>query len=116
MNVEHAIELIQIKEVKKLSKKKLSTLLTPYELDYCQLHKKRGLEPVAARIAAKKALEKIIPLKDWLEAEVQKDNNGKPTLCLSGKAKTLFKKKKLKRIALSLSHTKEEAIASLICQ
>lgn len=111
----HAIELVSVSEVKAFSCKKLESLLTPYELNYCQMHKKRASEHVAARLAAKQAFNKLIPLEDWKEIEVQKDENGKPTLHLSGKAQINFKEKKLTHLCLSLSHTQEEAIASLIC-
>lgn len=115
MNYLHAIELIDVSEVKRFSGKKLASLLTPYERDYCRLNKRRQDEHVAARLAAKKAFAKLIPLANWQELEIQKDENGKPVVLLSGKAKEAFKKKKLKTICLSLSHTQEEAIASLFC-
>ncbi len=115
MNYLHAIELIDVSEVKRFSGKKLASLLTPYERDYCQLHKKRQYEHIAARLAAKKAFDKLIPLADWQELEIQKDKNGKPIAHLLGQAKAAFKKKKLKTICLSLSHTQQEAIASLFC-
>lgn len=114
MNLHHSLEIISITEVKNLSEKKLETILTPFEKEYCQAQKKRSLEHIAARLAAKKALAKIIPLEDMLDVEIQKDPNGKPLIRLSGPALKEFEKLKANKILISLSHTEEEGIASLI--
>lgn len=52
----------------------------------------------------------------WKEVEVKNNLLGKPEMVLSGKARTLAKKRGVKRIFLSLSHTKELAQASVILE
>jgi holo-[acyl-carrier protein] synthase len=78
---------------------------------------------LAARFAAKEAVSKLLGLGihhrdgvDWLEIEVLSGERGDPTLQLSGRAAARAQELGLREIALSLSHTREHAIAFVVGQ
>lgn len=110
----HAIELVEISEVSEAPSGWEAVHLTPAEIAYCSQNKRRRTEHEAARLAAKRALRKICPGADWLEMEILKDESGKPEIHFSGKTAGILKEKGVSRSLLSLSHTKETALASLI--
>lgn len=116
MKWQHAIELVETSEVRRLGKKKLGSYLTTRELAYCAWNQRRHWEHAAARIAAKRALRKIAPQAAWLEMEIHKEESGKPYFQFTGRTGALLKRRKIKQVHLSLSHTPEAALASLICQ
>jgi holo-[acyl-carrier protein] synthase len=95
-------------------------LFTPAEIQYCQTQRypERHL---AARFAAKEALLKALPgpkLRSipWKEIESEHDQNGKPQLQLSGSLRELALKLSVTRIHLSLSHTKDSALAVVLLE
>ena len=106
------IDLIEIKRIKRLIKNKsfLNRVFSKEEISYCE-KKVNKHEHYAARFAAKEAVWKSlageykIALKNIV---VQNINNGKPVVKLKS-----IKVKKLKRlkIEVSLSHTKDYAVA-----
>jgi holo-[acyl-carrier protein] synthase len=76
---------------------------------------------LAARFAAKEAVSKLLGCGiqhrdgvDWLEIEVLSGERGDPTLQLSGRAAVRAQELGLREIALSLSHTREHAIAVVV--
>jgi len=85
---------------------------------------------LAARWAAKEAVAKLLGVglrglgaaakpRDavaWTEIEVLSDPHGRPALTLYGSAAERFNALALGPIALSLSHTREHAIASAVAQ
>jgi holo-[acyl-carrier protein] synthase len=52
----------------------------------------------------------------WQDVEVENDELGKPQFRLTAAALEKFKKKKLKRVLLSLSHTKDMAVALVVIE
>jgi holo-[acyl-carrier protein] synthase len=89
----------------------------------------RGRTPsLAARWAAKEAAAKLLGVglrglgaadrpRDaiaWVEVEVLGDAQGRPTLALRGRAAERATALGLREIAISLSHTREHAIASVV--
>ncbi|MBK9713932.1 MAG: holo-ACP synthase [Kouleothrix sp.] len=89
----------------------------------------RGRAPsLAARWAAKEAAAKLLGVGlrgigaagrasgavAWTEIEVLSDAQGRPTLTLYGAAADRARAMRLGQIALSLSHTREHAIASVV--
>jgi holo-[acyl-carrier protein] synthase len=52
----------------------------------------------------------------WKEIEIKKDNLDKPIICLSGKASEIVSKRRITAINLSISHTKQLAIAQVIIE
>ncbi|MCJ7459522.1 MAG: holo-ACP synthase [candidate division Zixibacteria bacterium] len=113
------IDLIEIKRVKKVKekwgKRFLERVYTPKELEYC-LKKRYPENSLAGRFAAKEAVMKALGTGlssgvSWREIEILNDKKGKPEVLLYGKTKKLLGKKK---VLISISHTKEDAIAQAI--
>lgn len=75
-------------------------------------------ESLAARFAAKEAVMKVLGRGltevDWREIEVVSGHNRQPELRLHGGAQQLAQTLGLREWALSLSHTREHAIAFVI--
>ena len=70
---------------------------------------------LAARFAGKEAVIKALGMPDmgvaWKEIEILSDSNGKPLVRLYGKAQNQARSLGLANLAISLSHSKEYAIA-----
>jgi holo-[acyl-carrier protein] synthase len=97
----------------------LRRVFTAAEIAYCEGRRNR-LESYAARLAAKEALLKALGTGwgrglRWVEIEVARDAAGQPTLQLTGKAGALATARGVTQIRLSLSHTREHALASVVC-
>lgn len=73
---------------------------------------------LAARFAAKEAVMKALGTGargvGWKEIEVMPDSRGKPTLRLSGRAEERARLLGARAWEISLSHTRELAIASVV--
>ena len=95
-------------------------VFTELEQDYCNALKNFG-ESYTARYAAKEAFFKALgtgwrgELK-FTEVEVVNDELGKPSINLYGEAKRMAEEMGVKSIHVSLSHTKQTAIAYLILE
>jgi holo-[acyl-carrier protein] synthase len=92
----------------------LKRVYTERELAYC-----RGqVNSLAARWAAKEATAKAlgtgIGAVSWQEIEVISQTNQQPTIRLHGAAATLAEQLGLSGFAVSLSHTKDYAIAFVV--
>ncbi len=90
------------------------------EIDYCET-KTNKAENYAARFAAKEAFFKALGtgwrgLMAFNEVEVVNDELGKPTINLLGKAIDILTERKIKTIHISLSHTREMAMATVILE
>lgn len=90
------------------------------EIVYCE-SKANKAENYAARFAAKEAFVKALGtgLRGEMfinEIEVVNDDLGKPTIRLSGKAAETISTKNIKTIHVSLSHTKEMAMATVVLE
>jgi len=90
------------------------------EIVYCE-EKANKAESFAARFAAKEAFFKALGT-GWRggmafnEVEVLNDELGKPTLNVFGKTAEIIREKKIKIIHVSLSHTKEMAMAMVVLE
>jgi holo-[acyl-carrier protein] synthase len=77
-----------------------------------------NVESLAARFAAKEAASKAlgcgIGQVSWLDIEVTRNSDHQPELNLRGAAQVLAKKLKLTTWSISLSHTRQNAIAMVI--
>ena len=85
-------------------------VFTQSEADYCRTRKSAA--SWAARFAAKEALGKALHVLEhppsWTEVEVLRDERGRPSLKLHGRALELSRGA---RVELSLSHTHRYAVA-----
>lgn len=98
----------------------LAKVFSDGEIAYCE-RKANKAESFAARFAAKEAFFKALGT-GWRggmafhEVEVECDELGKPEIKLSGKTKESLQNRNIKSIHLSLSHTKESAVAMVILE
>ncbi len=106
--------------IEKHGQRFLRRVFTENEIRYCE-SKANRIERYAARFAAKEAALKAIGTGwrhgvAWTDIEVRREPGGRPTIAFSGKAAEFAARMKVKRAALSLSHTKEQAVASVILE
>jgi holo-[acyl-carrier protein] synthase len=95
-------------------------IFTPAEMRYCDSKRNRA-ERYAARFAAKEAAVKALGTGwsqgvAWREVEVRREPGGRPTLHFTGVAAQHAQRLGMKRAALSLTHTKEQAMAQVILE
>ena len=98
----------------------LERVFTEAEIRYCR-SKQNAAERFAARFAAKEAGLKAIGTGwrrgvAWKDVEVRREPGGRPTIAFSGKAAEFAAKLGVTRASLSISHTKEHAIAEVILE
>jgi holo-[acyl-carrier protein] synthase len=98
----------------------LNRIFTEGEIQYCE-SKANRVERYAARFAAKEAGMKAIGTGwnhgvRWRDIEVARKPGGRPTLLLHGKAAEFAAKLGATNIALSLTHTEEQAMAQVILE
>ena len=94
----------------------LRRIYTPDEIEYC-----RGRAPnLAARFAAKEATMKALGTGvrgvAWKDIEVIRQPSGAPSIKLHGRAKARARRLGVREIALSLSHSREYAVAFVVTQ
>ena len=95
-------------------------IYTPLEIAYVE-RKANRFERYAARFAAKEAGMKAIGTGwshgvHWKDFEVTNLPSGQPTLRLHGVAAQIAEKRGVRKIALSLTHTAELAMAHVILE
>ena len=98
----------------------LQRIFTEGEIQYCE-SKVNRVERYAARFAAKEAGMKAIGTGwnhgvRWRDIEVARKPGGRPTLLLHGKAAEFAAKLGATNVALSLTHTAEQAMAQVILE
>ncbi|HXX28032.1 MAG TPA: holo-[acyl-carrier-protein] synthase [Terriglobales bacterium] len=98
----------------------LRRVFTEGEIGYCDRKAKRA-EHYAARFAAKEAAMKAIGTGwnhgvKWRDFEVCRMPGGRPTLSFHDRAAEFAARLGTKRVALSLSHTEQYAIAQVILE
>ena len=114
------IDIVEIKRLEKTSKRWgkafLKKVYTQRELDYA--HGKRfPYQHLAARFAAKEAIFKALgevetDFVGWKNVEILNDGNGKPVVHWHGAAEKSRKKRGVRGVVVSLSHTENYAVAS----
>ena len=92
----------------------LNRVYTEAELEICQ----GRIQSLAARFAAKEAVMKVLGTGakgvSWHEIEILADGNGKPLVKLYGRAKNKAEELNLSEFSVSLSDTKQHAVAVAI--
>jgi holo-[acyl-carrier protein] synthase len=117
-NVRIGVDIIEIARVgaavARHGERFLSRVYTAAEREYCQ----GSVAALAARWAAKEAAAKALGtgVGDvcWREIEVVCGEQGAPSLRLHGQAKALAAALGITQVAVSLSHSREQAIAVVI--
>lgn len=118
------IDLVEVSRIaaciERFGQRFLERVFTADEIRYCRA-KANFAERFAARFAAKEAGLKAIGTGwrrgvAWREVEVRREPGGRPLLQYSGRAAEFARQLGVVRTQLSLSHTKEHAIASVILE
>ncbi len=112
------VDIVEIARIEKAITRRgdgfLHRVYTEPELKLC--HEKSA--SLAARFAGKEAIIKAIGTRNngigWREIEILAEPNGKPLVYLHGKAQNQADSLDLDRLAISLSHSKEYAIAFVV--
>jgi holo-[acyl-carrier protein] synthase len=118
-------DLIETKRIEvsidRFGERFLERVFTTGEIAYCLRKKKNAAESFAARFAAKEAGAKALGTGisrgvTWKELEVRREANGRPTLHLSGRAAELAGAMGVRRMQLSLTHSRELAMAVVVVE
>ena len=114
-------EVPRIREsIERFGDRFLRRIFTDGEIRYCE-QKATRFESYAARFAAKEAGMKALGTGwsrgvRWRDIEVVRPKGQRPTIQFHGEAAVIATKLGTKNIALSLTHTREEALAHVILE
>jgi holo-[acyl-carrier protein] synthase len=114
-------EVPRIREsIERFGDRFLRRIFTEGEINYCE-QKATRFESYAARFAAKEAGMKALGTGwshgiRWRDIEVVRPKGQRPTIKFHGQAAVLADKLGTKNIALSLTHTSEQALAHVILE
>jgi holo-[acyl-carrier protein] synthase len=115
------IETRRVQEsIERFGDRFLERIFTAGEIAYCA-RKKNAAESFAARFAAKEAAAKALGTGishgvSWKEFEVRREASGRPTMHLSGRAADLAEAMGVRRMQLSLTHSRELALAVVVAE
>jgi holo-[acyl-carrier protein] synthase len=113
------VEVYRIAQTIERTPRFAERVYTETERAYCDAKGAAAAQSYAGRFAAKEAFLKALKTGwrgkiTWHNIEILPDEQGVPTLNLSGEASTLFGKSGAARAHLSISHTAEHAVAQVI--
>ncbi len=120
--IAHGVDMVACSRLKEAidrhGERFLQRVFTPAELEYC-CGKKREIEHLAGRFAAKEAVLKVLGTGwrdgiNWTDIEVRNLPSGQPQAFLSNRTRELAEAMGLTKILISISHIKTHAIASAI--
>ncbi|MBA7563282.1 Holo-[acyl-carrier-protein] synthase [subsurface metagenome] len=118
------IDLVKIERIEKVIKKWgdnfTSRVFTLLEREYCEKKKGNKYQSYAGRFAAKEALLKSLGLGlkgvNWKEIEIENNELGQSIIETSGKLKKIASEKRVSKYFITISHTKDYAIAQVILE
>ncbi len=116
------VDIIEISRIKRAIERNanfINKMFSKNEIEYLQSRNMRA-ESVAGRFAAKEAVAKALGTGfrgfDFKDIEIDITTLGKPIVLLKGKAKKMDKRWGKYKIHLSISHSRENAIAYAILE
>lgn len=115
------IDIVELGRFKKrLSPDLIQELFLPDETSYCQTQR-HNEENFAGRFAAKEAVFKALGAGleqglRWHDVEVCKESSGAVRLEFSGRASELAAQKKVTHSHVSISHSRQNAIAMVVLE
>jgi holo-[acyl-carrier protein] synthase len=118
------VDLIEIERIahsiERYGERFLRRIYTDHEIAYCS-KKRSSAESFAARFAAKEAGAKALGTGisrgvTWIEFQVARQPGGRPVLELRGRAALLARELGVKNISLSLTHTGNLAMATVMME
>jgi holo-[acyl-carrier protein] synthase len=106
--------------IERFGQRFIARIFTEGEIRYCE-SKANRVERYAARFAAKEAGMKALGTGwnhgvRWRDLEVHRQPGGRPTLAFHGKAAEFAANMGVTNVALSLTHTANEAMAQVILE
>ncbi len=123
MNViAHGVDFVEIKRISELVDRYgedfLNRVFTPGEQTYSR-GRKRELEHLAGRFAAKEAVLKVIGTGwrngiAWTDVEVVNAPSGQPSIILAGRCAEIAAELGIEKVLISISHTDTHAMASAV--
>ena len=124
MKIYQGADIVEISKLKKVfthNRDFAEDIFTEKEREYC-LSKKDPFPHFAARFAAKEAGLKALGMgmsgtgidHSFQEIEIVRSKSGKPELFLSGWTRNISRKKNIKQLTVSLSHSADYALATVI--
>ena len=114
------VDIIEIPRIQRVldryGQRFLDRIFTPDEISYC-----RGRAPnLAGRFAAKEATMKALGTGargvSWKDIEVIRAESGAPSVKLHGRAEKRAKRLQVGELSLSMSHSREYAVAFVVAQ
>jgi holo-[acyl-carrier protein] synthase len=122
MSLSHGIDMVDCRRLRELidryGERFLHRIFSRRELEYC-LGKKREIEHLSGRFAAKEAVLKLLGTglrrgMSWTEIEILNEQSGQPRVHLSGRCRQIADERNLEEIVVSISHIETHAIASAV--
>ena len=122
IHVYQGVDLVEIPKFADLflrNRELVSEIFTEGERKYC-LSMKEPYKHFAGRFAAKEACMKALGMglsgvdNTLQEIEVSSTPSGKPELSISGWAEKMGRKKKIRQLTVSISHSAQYAVATVI--
>lgn len=118
------IDLVKIERIEKIIKRWgdnfTSRIFTISEREYCEKKKDNKYQSYAGKFAAKEALLKALGLGlrgvNWKEIEITNNELGQPIIDTSGKLKNIVLTKGVSKYFITISHTKDYAIADVVLE
>jgi holo-[acyl-carrier protein] synthase len=115
------IEVSRIRETLARTPRFVERVFTEKERTYCDSKGVAAPQHYAARFAAKEACLKALRTGwrgsiAWHDVEISNDEKGAPLIEIKGEAKKVLDSLKATGVHLSLSHTTEHAIATVILE
>lgn len=121
--IAHGVDLVNVRRIAEMLRDHgdqfLKRCFTLAEAEYAMSMPKRRAEHLAARFAAKEAVMKALGTGlaggiSWTDIEVTREGSGRPGLRLSGVSLQHAQRLGINSWLISLSHTDDHAIASVI--
>lgn len=115
------IEVYRISETLARTPRFVERVFTEKERAYCEAKGAASAQSFAARFAAKEAFLKALKTGwrgkiTWRDIEVLNDEQGVPSLTISGEAEEILNSSGANKIHLSMSHTTDHATAQVILE
>jgi holo-[acyl-carrier protein] synthase len=115
------IEVYRIRETLERTPRFAERVFTSAEKAYCESKGAAAAQSYAARFAAKEAFLKALKTGwrgkiTWHDMEIVNDEQGAPSLKISGEVERLLREMNVTNFHLSMSHTTDHATATVILE
>ena len=119
-NLTTGVDIIEIPRIARVleeyGQRFLRRIFTQGEIDYCRERPPNLAGRFAAKEATMKALGTGVRGVAWKDIEVIRAPSGAPSIVLHGRAKVRAQRLGVQEIALSMSHSREYAVAFVVTQ